>query len=165
MAFVNLSAEKVVKGQSVRGILSNRQIQCRIYLDKILCDPIGSGPPGVNKFSTNVGFFCMLTKHGDVKEQAMRASTATLVSSNCNLKCNLNYWKGGQKQLWRHKKHTKQNEGHAIAIALSGEVPWLLVARSEPFNYAALNHHWIYQHELLIRACTENFFVGQIEKW
>ena len=67
MAFVNLSAEKVVIGQSVRGILSNRQIQCWIYLDKILCDPIGSGPPGVNKFSTNVGFFYMLTKHRYIK--------------------------------------------------------------------------------------------------
>ena len=60
-----------------------------------------------------------------IKDQAMRASTSTLVSSNCNLKCNLNYYvsrKVAKKQLSRHKKHTKQNEGHAIAVVLSGEV-------------------------------------------
>ena len=72
MAFVNLSTEKVDIGQSVRGIFSYGQIQCSIYLDKILCDPIGSGPPGFNKFSTNFGFCCMFTKHGDIKATAMR---------------------------------------------------------------------------------------------
>ena len=38
----------------IRGMYG--QNQCEIYLDDILCELIGSGPPGFNKCSSEFGF-------------------------------------------------------------------------------------------------------------